>query len=64
MCQAKTEQTPTGVIEKLRQVNNSFLAPNNQDLLGLKGRAATTGKAPKASALPRFWVSLSSYKKQ
>ena len=27
-------------------------------------RAATAGKAPKAWALPRFWVSICSYKKQ
>ena len=27
-------------------------------------RAATAGKAPKAWALPRFWVSIRSYKKQ
>ena len=27
-------------------------------------RGATTGKAPKAWALPRFWVSICSYKKQ
>ena len=27
-------------------------------------RAATAGKAPKAWALPRFWVSIHSYKKQ
>ena len=27
-------------------------------------RAATAGKAPKAWALPRFWISISSYKKQ
>ena len=27
-------------------------------------RAATAGKAPKAWALPRFWVSILSYKKQ
>ena len=27
-------------------------------------RGATTGKAPKAWALPRFWVSIRSYKKQ
>ena len=26
--------------------------------------AATAGKAPKAWALPRFWVSIHSYKKQ
>ena len=26
-------------------------------------RAATAGKAPKAWALPRFWVSIRSYKK-
>ena len=29
-----------------------------------KIRAATAGKAPKAWALPRFWVSICSYKKQ
>ena len=29
-----------------------------------KARAATAGKAPKAWALPRFWVSIRSYKKQ
>ena len=29
-----------------------------------KSRAATTGKAPKAWALPRFWVSICSFKKQ
>ena len=27
-------------------------------------RAATAGKAPKAWALPRFWISIRSYKKQ
>ena len=27
-------------------------------------RGATAGKAPKAWALPRFWVSIRSYKKQ
>ena len=27
-------------------------------------RGATAGKAPKAWALPRFWVSIGSYKKQ
>ena len=27
-------------------------------------RAAMAGKAPKAWALPRFWVSIRSYKKQ
>ena len=27
-------------------------------------RAATAGKAPKAWALPRFWVAIHSYKKQ
>ena len=27
-------------------------------------RAATAGKTPKAWALPRFWVSIRSYKKQ
>ena len=27
-------------------------------------RAATAGKAPKAWALPKFWVSICSYKKQ
>ena len=27
-------------------------------------RAATAGKAPKAWAFPRFWVSIYSYKKQ
>ena len=27
-------------------------------------RAATAGKAPKAWALPRLWVSIRSYKKQ
>ena len=30
----------------------------------LGSRAATAGKAPKAWALPRFWVSIRSYKKQ
>ena len=30
----------------------------------LSGRGATAGKAPKAWALPRFWVSIRSYKKQ
>ena len=29
-----------------------------------KTRAATAGKAPKAWALPRFWVLIRSYKKQ
>ena len=29
-----------------------------------KSRAATTGKAPKAWALPRFWVSIRSFKEQ
>ena len=27
-------------------------------------RAATDGKVPKAWALPRFWISIHSYKKQ
>ena len=27
-------------------------------------RAATAGKTPKAWALPRFWISIRSYKKQ
>ena len=30
----------------------------------LQGRHATSGKAPKAWSLPRFWVSIRSYKKQ
>jgi hypothetical protein len=29
-----------------------------------EGRAATAGKAPKAWALPRFWFSIRSHKKQ
>jgi hypothetical protein len=33
-------------------------------LMLLSIRAATAGKAPKAWALPRFWVSIGSYKKQ
>ena len=34
------------------------------DGLHICSRAATVGKAPKAWALPRFWVSILSYKKQ
>ena len=30
----------------------------------MEGRGATAGKAPKAWALPRFWVSICSYKIQ
>ena len=32
--------------------------------LSYKLRGATAGKAPKAWALPKFWVSIGSYKKQ
>ena len=34
------------------------------DFSPTKFRAATAGKAPKAWALSRFWVSIHSYKKQ
>ena len=30
----------------------------------IQGRHATAGKSPKAWALPRFWVSIRSYKKE
>ena len=30
----------------------------------VRGRGATAGKAPQGWALPRFWVSIRSYKKQ
>ena len=33
-------------------------------LISEDNRGATTGKVPKAWALPRFWVSIHSYKKQ
>ena len=33
-------------------------------LTDLYSKGATAGKAPKAWALPRFWVSIHSYKKQ
>ena len=43
----------TIIVTRVSGVNKSIL---------IKG--ATAGKAPKAWALPRFWVSICSYKKQ